>query len=91
MTAAFSTDQAKTLGIVAIAVIILGGALVSFVVTKLMGRLIVAAVVVALGIFVWTQRDAIDSAAKKCDATFFGVHLTPSDAALKEHCQQIAS
>jgi hypothetical protein len=91
MTAAFSTDQAKAVAIGAIIVIVVVGALLSFVVTKLVGRLIVGAVVVGLGIFVWTQRADIESAAKKCDATFFGIHLTPSNATIKQHCQQVAN
>lgn len=89
MTAAFSTDQAKAVGIFAIIVIIVAGVLVSFVFTKLTGRLIVAAIVVGLGIFVWTQRGAIDTDAKKCDATFVGIHLTPSNKALRQHCEEL--
>jgi hypothetical protein len=89
VSSAFSTDQAKAVGIFAIAVIILAGVLLTFVFTKLTARLILGAIVVGLGIFVWTQRDAIDADAKKCDATFFGIHLTPSNAALKQHCAQI--
>ena len=88
---AFSTGQAKTVGIFAIAVIVLAGVLLSFVFTKLTGRLILAAIVVGLGIFVWTQRDSIDSDAKKCDAKFVGIHLTPSNGTLKKHCQQVAN
>jgi Kef-type K+ transport system membrane component KefB len=89
VSTAFSTDQAKTVGIFALAVIILAGVLLSFVFTKLTSRLVLGAIIVGLGIFTWTQRDAIDSDAKNCDATFFGVHLTPSNADLKRHCQQI--
>jgi len=91
VTEAFSTDQAKAVAIGAIIVVVVIGALLSFVVTKITGRLIVAAVVVGLGIFVWTQRADIEDAAKKCDTpTFFGIHLTPSKA-VTEHCQQIAN
>lgn len=89
MSAAFNTDQAKTVGIFVIVAAVVAGVLLSFVFTKLTGRLIVAAIVVAFGIFVWTQRDAIDNDAKKCDARFLGIHLTPSNTALKKHCQQI--
>ena len=89
MTTAFSTDQAKAVAIVVIIAVVVAGALVSFIVTKLTGRLIVAAVVVAAGIFVWTQRADIESAAKKCDATFLGIHLTPSNKTVKQHCQQL--
>jgi hypothetical protein len=89
VSAAFSTDQAKTLGIFAIAVIIVAGVLLSFVFTKVASRLVLAAIIVGLGILTWTQRDAIDGNAKKCDATFFGIHLTPSNADLKRHCEQL--
>jgi uncharacterized membrane protein len=87
---AFSTEQAKTLAIFAIVVVILAGVLFSFVFTKLTARLILTAIVVGLGIAVWTQRSAIDDNAEKCDATFFGVHLTPSNKALKQYCDQLA-
>lgn len=88
---AFSTDQARTVGIFVIAVIIVAGVLLSFVFTKLVARLILGAIVVGLGIFTWTQRDAINADAKDCRATFFGIHLTPSNAALQQHCEQIAN
>jgi hypothetical protein len=88
---AFSTGQAKTVGIFVIAVIVLAGVLFSFVFQKLTGRLILAVIVVGLGIFIWTQRDAIDHDAKKCDARFLGIHLTPSNDTLKKHCQQVAN
>jgi hypothetical protein len=87
---AFSTDQAKTLGIFVIAVVLVAGVLLSLLFTKVASRLVVAVVVVGLGIFIWTQRDAIDNDAKKCDAKFLGVHLTPSSSTLKQHCQQLA-
>ena len=86
MTDAFSTDQAKAVAIGAIVVVVVAGALLSFVVTKITGRLIVAAIVVGLGIFVWTQRADIESSAKKCKATLFGIHLTPSNETIKQHC-----
>jgi hypothetical protein len=89
MTEAFSTDQAKGVAIAVIVVVAVAGALLSFVVTKITGRLIVAAVVVGLAIFVWTQRADIESAARKCDAKFFGIHLTPSNKTIRQHCQQI--
>jgi len=88
---AFSTDQAKTVGIFVIAVIVVAGVLLTFVFQKLTARLILGVIIVGLGIFVWTQRDSIDSDAKKCDATFVGIHLTPSNATLKKHCQQVAN
>lgn len=91
MSAALGTEQAKTIGIVAIIVIVVVGALLSFLFTKIVTRLILAAIVVGLGLFVWSERGSIDTDAKKCDATFFGVHLTPSNSTLRQHCEQIAN
>jgi len=88
---AFSTDQAKTVGIFVIAVIVVAGVLLTFVFQKLTARLILGVIIVGLGIFVWTQRDSIDSDAKNCKAEFVGIHLTPSNATLKKHCQQVAN
>ena len=86
---AFSTDDAKSVAIVAIVVLVVLGAVASFIVTKLMGRLIVAALVVALGIFIWTQRADIEDAAKHCKVpTFVGIHLTPSKS-ITDHCRQV--
>ena len=91
MSEAFSTDQAKTVGIFVIAVIAVAGVLLTFVFQKLTARLILGVIIVGLGIFVWTQRDSIDSDAKSCKAEFVGIHLTPSNATLKKHCQQVAN
>ena len=84
---ALDTGQAETIGIVVIVAMVLVGIVVSAIITAIVGRLVVLAVVVLLVAFVWTQRASIASAAKKCDATFLGIHLTPGNAELKRHCQ----
>lgn len=87
MSTALESDQAKTLGIGVIVAIVVIGLVVGMIISALIGRLIVLAVVVALGAFVWVQREAIQGHVKKCDATFLGIHLTPSDPHLKQLCQ----
>lgn len=87
---ALTTGQAKTVGIWAIVGLVVIGVVLSLIISAIIGRLIVAAVVIALAAFVWTERDAISGAAKKCDATFFGVHLTPSNPTLKQTCAQVS-
>jgi hypothetical protein len=62
----------------------------SLIITAIVGRLLTIAVVVGLAIFVWTQRADISSAAKNCDATFLGVHLTPSNPDVKQRCQDLS-
>lgn len=89
--AALDTDQAKTIGIVAIVAVVALGLLVSVIVTKIITRLVALVLAVVLGFVIWTQRADIESAAKKCDATFFGVHLTPSNPTLKARCQQLGN
>ena len=84
---ALDTDQAETIGIVVIIAVVLIGAVVSAVITAILGRIVVIAVVVLLAAVVWSQRAHISSAAKNCDASFFGIHLTPSNADVKRYCQ----
>jgi protein-S-isoprenylcysteine O-methyltransferase Ste14 len=91
MTTALDTDQAKTIGLVAVIVLVVAAVLINLVISRIITRVIVLVVAIGLALFVWTQRSSIEDAAKKCDATFFGVHLTPTDPALKQHCQQLTS
>jgi uncharacterized membrane protein YoaK (UPF0700 family) len=86
---ALDTDQAETIGIFVIVAVVVVGAIISAVITAVLGRVVVLVLVVVLAAYVWTQRSDISSAAKKCDATFLGVHLTPSNPTLKKHCQEI--
>jgi hypothetical protein len=88
---ALDTDQAKTLGIGIVVALLVAAVLINLVVAKVITRIIVLVVFVALAAVVWTQRGNIQSAAKNCDATFLGVHLTPSDPTLKAHCEQVTN
>ncbi len=88
---ALDTSQAKTLGIGVIVALLVIGAIISALVTAILARIVVLVVVVVLAVVVWTQRADIESAAKKCDAKFFGVHLTPSNADLKKKCQNVTN
>ncbi len=85
------TDQAKTASIVVIIALIVVGALISALITKLIVRVITIVVVLGLALFVYTQRSEIQDAAKKCDATVLGVHLTPSNPDVKARCQNLSN
>ena len=87
---ALDTHQAETTAVVAIVAMVLIGAVVSVIITALVGRIVVIAVVLLLVALVWSQRANISSAAKKCDATFLGIHLTPSNPDLKRHCEDLS-
>jgi flagellar motor component MotA len=87
---ALDTDQAKTIGIVVIVGLVVIGAVLSLIISAIVGRLLTIVVVVGLAVLVWSQRADISSAAKKCDATFFGVHLTPSNPDVKARCQNLS-
>jgi hypothetical protein len=86
---ALTTDQAKNLAIVLVVGVIVLGVLIGWVVGRLLARLVVVVVAAVLLVVLFTQRGAIQSAARRCEATFFGVHLTPSDPTLKQTCQQL--
>ncbi|MGX7681917.1 hypothetical protein ACSMXN_23790 [Jatrophihabitans sp. DSM 45814] len=91
---ALDSSQVKTVGLGAIIVIVLIGLIISFVVTRIITKIITIAIMVALVFVLYNQRqkviDAIDNSAKKCDATFFGVHVQPSDENIKKACAAVA-
>lgn len=90
---ALSSENITKIGIVIIAALVLIGALLSIVITKLIARVVILVVVVALGAFVWQQRTHIQDKINKnaCDlnATFFGIHLD-APASVKQACQKHA-
>jgi hypothetical protein len=59
------------------------------VITAIVGRVIILAIVVGLGIWVWQQRghvkDEINSHKCNLNATFFGFHLDAPDS-VKQAC-----
>jgi hypothetical protein len=88
-TLALDTDQAKTLGIWIIVGVLVVGVISALIIRAIVGKIIALLIVVGLAAYVYVERDNIQSAVKKCDATFFGVHLTPSNPDLKQKCQDI--
>jgi flagellar motor component MotA len=87
---ALDTDQAKTVGVVVIVAVVLIGFVISAIVTAIVGRIVVIVVVLLLAGLVWTQRAEISSAARKCNASFFGIELTPSNPTIRQHCQDLS-
>jgi protein-S-isoprenylcysteine O-methyltransferase Ste14 len=77
--AALNAADITKVGVVIIVALVVIGALLSIVITALVWRLVILAVVVALGIFVWQQRthvkDQINAHTCNLHATFFGFHL----------------
>lgn len=90
-TVALNTDQAKAVGIVAIVALVVAGVVVSAIVTALIVRIVTILIVLALALLVWTQRSDITAAAKRCDASFFGIHLTPSNPAVNARCRDVTN
>jgi uncharacterized membrane protein YoaK (UPF0700 family) len=87
--AAIDTSQVKNLGIAAIVVIVLIAAVISALIAKLAVRVVVLVVAVLLAVVVYQQRDRVSSAARSCDATFFGVHIQPHDPDVRKACQEL--
>jgi uncharacterized membrane protein YoaK (UPF0700 family) len=86
---AIDTSQAKNVGILTIAAIVLVGLLIATLITKLVVRVVVLVVMVLLAVLVYQQRDRVANAARSCDATFFGVHVQPHDPDVRKACQQL--
>jgi len=90
-TLALDTEQAKTLAVVVVIGLIVLAVLLNAVITAIVGRIVVIVVALVLAGVVWSQRADIESAAKKCDATFLGVHLTPGNDTLKRRCRSVTN
>jgi protein-S-isoprenylcysteine O-methyltransferase Ste14 len=76
---ALDVQDITKVGVIVIVALLLIGIVLSFVITAVIGRLIIAVVVVVLAVLVWQQRTHVKNQlnAHKCDlkATFFGIHL----------------
>ena len=88
---ALDTNQAQNVGVATIVVVIVVGLLLAVFITKLVVRAIIVVVMVVLALLAYQQRDQLKSAAKKCDATFFGIHVQPHDPKIKQQCQKITN
>ena len=92
VTIALDSSQVRNVGLGAIVVIILLGLLLARLVTKLITRVVVLLIAVVLAVVIYQQRDRVSSAisdrAKRCEATFFGVHVQPDDPVVRKACQQ---
>jgi hypothetical protein len=95
MTSALDTSQVKNLSLVAIAAVLVIGLLIAWLVTKVVVRLIVLVLVIVIGFALFNQRakvvDEANKIAKRCDATFFGIHVQPSDPNIKKACDAVAA
>jgi Na+(H+)/acetate symporter ActP len=86
---ALNVQDVTKVGVIVIVALVVIGALLSIVITALIGRIIILAVVVVLAVLVWQQRGHVKDQINthKCDlnATFFGVHLDPPDS-VRQFC-----
>jgi hypothetical protein len=88
---ALDTSQVKNLSVVAIVAVVVVGLLIAWLVSKVVTRVIVLALTVVLGFAFYNQRakvvDEANKIAKRCDATFFGIHVQPTDPNIKKACE----
>jgi protein-S-isoprenylcysteine O-methyltransferase Ste14 len=88
--AALGSENITKIGVVVILALLVVGALLSIVITALIGRVIILVVVVVLAVLVWQQRTHVENKINKskCDlnATFFGIHLDAPDS-VRQACQ----
>jgi hypothetical protein len=84
---ALSSSDITKVGVIVIVALVLIGALLSIVITAIVGRIVVLVVVVALAVLVWQQRTHVKDRIESChfSTTFFGVHLDAPQS-VKDHC-----
>jgi|tagenome__1003787_1003787.scaffolds.fasta_scaffold15918115_1 protein-S-isoprenylcysteine O-methyltransferase Ste14 len=84
---ALNANDITKVGVIVIVALVVVGALLSIVITAIVGRLIILAVVIVAGVFVWQQRTHVKDQINDCklSVTFFGVHLDAPDS-VKRAC-----
>jgi uncharacterized metal-binding protein len=77
---ALDSAQITKIGVGLIIALVVVGFVLSLIITAILGRVIIAVVVVALAILVWQQRTVIEDHVKKCqlDMSFLGIHVDTS-------------
>jgi uncharacterized membrane protein (DUF4010 family) len=87
--AALNANDITKVGVIVIVALVVVGALLSMVITAIVGRIIILALVIVAGVFVWQQRthikDEINTNKCNLQATFFGIHLDAPDS-VKQAC-----
>jgi uncharacterized membrane protein (DUF4010 family) len=88
--AALNANDITQVGVIVIVALVVVGALLSMVITAIVGRIIILALVIVAGVFVWQQRthikDEINTNKCNLQATFFGIHLD-APASVKQACR----
>jgi hypothetical protein len=86
---ALDSTQITKLGVGVIIGLIVVGFVLSLVITAILGRIIIALVVVALGVLVWQQRTVIEDHVRNCqlDMSFMGIHVD-APTHVKQVCQK---
>ncbi|HTZ43652.1 MAG TPA: hypothetical protein VMB79_07295 [Jatrophihabitans sp.] len=88
---ALDTSQASNVGIGTIVAVVVIGLLLVVLISKLVIRAIVVVLMVVLAVVAFQQRHQLQHDARSCDATFFGVHITPHDQSVKQRCLEITN
>jgi type II secretory pathway pseudopilin PulG len=81
---ALNVDQVGKIGVGLLIGLVVVGLVLGFLLTTLVARIVIAAVVIALGTYVWQQRVTIqhDLTKNRCQLStqFFGIHVkAPAD------------
>jgi hypothetical protein len=91
---ALQSNQVAGVSLGGIAVIAVVGLVIAFLVTRIVLRVVVLVVVAALAVGVYHQRSTVlhdlDQHVKNCDASFLGIHVQASNAAVRKACADLA-
>lgn len=87
---ALSSDDITKVGVIVIVALVVIGALLSFVITAVVGRIIILVLVVGLAVLTWQQRTHIKDRFDDCKlhATFYGVHLDAPQSVI-DRCRTV--
>lgn len=91
MSGSLDVATAQTVALILVGVLILVAVAALFLIRKIIAKLFIFGLVVALGVAVYTQRSELSQCPKTCSCSFFGYQLHISDPTLSDACRGAVS
>lgn len=91
LAATFDVNTVQTVSVIIIGVLVLLAVAALFIIKKIVSKVITIALVLALGIAVYVERDQLAQCPKTCACSFFGLKLKIPNDDLAQKCKSAVS
>ncbi len=91
LAATFDVSTVQTVSVIIIGVLVLLAVAALFIVKKIVSKVVTIALVLALGVAVYIERDQLAQCPKTCACSFFGMKLKIPNDTLAQKCKSAVS